>query len=189
MAKRFSVTLTRATPVWGSVVVPSGFTRRSLAPRVAESGIAIQRVPAGIDPTACPFPSSVTNSSPLSAPPSTTLCTPTARATRSSGSPPPLLGVGAAPGCGHPSAARARTVLASARVAEGRIQLFDREVDIRIGVGARDKSRFERGGREEDAAGERRLVPACKERRVGPFGIGVVANGARREVHAPHRTG
>src|SRR6185436_14418617 len=120
---------------------------------------------------------------------STTLCTSTASATRSSGS--PAVGGGAAPGCGQPSANSARNVLASARVAEGRIQLLDREVDIRIGVGARDKARLERGGREEYAAVERCFMPACKECSVGPFGIGVAANGApaRSEVHAPHRTG
>ncbi len=75
-------------PGCDSVAVPSGLIRRSLVPPLAESGTAVQRAPAGIDPTGWPFPSSVTNSSPPPSPPNTTLGTPTASATRNSGSPP-----------------------------------------------------------------------------------------------------
>src|SRR6266545_4653141 len=184
IANRFSVTLTAAMPRWGSVRVPSGFTSctRPLPP---ESGTTVHMTSAGMEPTGSPLPSSVTNSSPPPSPPNATPEAPTTSATRSSGSP---VGAGTPAGRGQ-ATARTTRKLASARFVQRRIELCDREIDVRIRVRAGDERRLERRGRQEHSAGECRPVPAREQRPVGPLGVGVVPHRSGREVHAPHRAG
>src|SRR2546422_2319938 len=161
-------------PKWRSLRVPSGFTSRN--PTV--SATTVQLVPAGIDPSGSPLPSSVTNSSP--SPPSVTLGAPTASPTRSSGSVPGVRG----DGCGraHP-AARAKR-LASPGFAQRRVELCEREIDVTIGVRARDEARLERRGGEEDAARERGPVPAREQRGVRGLRLGEIPHGTGLDVGA-----
>src|SRR6267378_7026791 len=146
---RFSVTFTTAMPRSGSVRVLSGFTRRTRE-ESAESGKTTQRTPAGTDPTATPLPASLTNSSPPSGPPIDAFANPTARPIRSSGSPP----AGCGPGDRRGHAAVARTTRLASCFAQRGIQLLEGEVDVRLGVRARDKARLERRRREEDATSQ-----------------------------------
>src|SRR5437879_3486962 len=177
MANRFSVTLTAEIPKCRSLRAPSGGTSRG--PSV--SATTVQLVPAGIEPSGSPLPSSGRNSSP--SPPNVTLGAPTAMPTRSSGSVP---GVKAA-GCGraHPAATASR--LARPGFAQGRVELCEREIDIPIGVRARDEARLERRGGEEHATRERGPVPAREERGVRGLRLGEIPHGTGGEVQPPHR--
>src|SRR6266567_7801255 len=130
---------------------------------------------------------SLMNSSPLSGPPIDAFAPPTAIAIRSSGSPGGApAGRGTLPG--QPSDAHTAT-LAAARFAQGRIELGDGEIDIRIRMRARHETGLERGGCQEDPARERGLVPACEERRVAVLRVVVIADWTRRKVRTPHRPG
>src|SRR5882672_11746210 len=166
-----------------SVLVLSGFTRRRREGST-ESGNTTHRAPAGMDPTAVPLAASLTNSSPLSAPPIDALESPTARPMRSSGS--PTTGGGARDGRGQAAVAISAR-LVSACFGECRIKLLDGEVDIGVGVRGRDEAGLEGGRREEHTPRERGLVPVREQRGVGSLRVGVVPNGAFREIDAPHR--
>src|SRR3954469_10456364 len=139
---RFSVTFTTAMPRRASVRELSGRIRRRREESV-ESGTATQRAPAGIDPTGTPLAASLTKSSPPSAPPIDAYGAPVARPTRSSGSAAAggsaPEGVPVPPPRGQPTVATSAT-LVSARFAQRRIELCDREVDIGFRVGRRDKT-------------------------------------------------
>src|SRR5258705_2971562 len=115
-------------PGGGSVLVLSGFTRRRREGST-ESGNTTHRTPAGMDPTAVPLAASLTNSSPLSAPPIDALESPTARPMRSSGS--PTMGGGARDGRGQAAVAISATVM-SAGFGQCRIQLHDGEAAIGV---------------------------------------------------------
>src|SRR2546426_8932261 len=131
--------------------------RSTLFPYTTLFRSTVQLDPAGIDPSGSPLASAGTTGSP--SPPSVPLGAPTASPTRSSGSVPGVRG----DGCGraHP-AARARR-LASPGFAQRRVELCEREIDVTIGVRARDEARLERRGGEEDAARERGPVPAREQ--------------------------
>src|SRR5574341_1088939 len=178
-----SVTLTTAMPRSGSVRVLSGLVSLSREGS-AESGVTTQRTPAGTEPTGEPLAASLTNSSPPSGPPMEAIAAPTESPMRSSGS---ALGVGAPPGrLGHPAEASSAT-LSAACFGQRRIQLPDREIDVRVGMRARDESSFERGRCEEHATCQRGLVPAREQRGVRLLRIGVVAYWTGSEVETPHR--
>src|SRR5438128_7691436 len=160
MAKRFSVTLTAEMPRCGSLALPSAVTSRS---PLALSPTICQVAPAGIAPSGAPVPSSVTNSSP--SPPRATRVTPVKRPTRSSGSAPPS-------GTSGPGRAQAvvRSVrLASAGVAQGGIQLFEREINVGLRVGAGNEGGLEGRGGEEDAARQGAAVPTREQAGVRPL--------------------
>src|SRR5437773_6692576 len=178
MANRSSVTLTIERPRCASVRVESG--RISCTPAPALSGTMVQVCPAGIAVTGCPDPSSVTNSSP--SPPTRTLAAPVASPTRTSGSAP-----GRALGGRWHAAARTARTLTSARFAKRRVELLDREIDVRIRVCAGDKGGLERRRRQKHAARQGGSVPAGEQRGVGRFRLGVVAYGSGGEVNTPHR--
>ena len=135
MANRPSVTFTAKIPGWGSLVVPSGRSRRT----PAGSGTTDQLTPAGMEPISWPVASSVRISSPPSVPPSVTLGRAAASPIRSSGSAPMVGTVGRA----HPAATAART-LATQRLCERCVERCDCVCDVRIRVRAGDESRFER---------------------------------------------
>src|SRR5687767_3792131 len=136
----------------GSVRVLSGRIRRSREAS-AESGTTTQRTPAGTDPTGTPLAASLTNSSPPSRPPIEALTAPTASPMRSSGSAP---GTGPTAGREDGHAAPASSArLTAACFGQRRIQLPERDVDVRLGVRRRDEPGLERRRREEDAARER----------------------------------
>src|SRR5438309_7710088 len=182
MAKRCSVTLTAEIPACRGPREPSGWTIRS--PPV--SGTTLREAPAGRDPTGSPFPSSVPNSSP--SPPSVTFAAAALSPTRNSGSAPGVRGAGAACGRGHAAAARASR-LASPRLAQGRVELCDGEVDVRIRVRAGDETRLEGRRREEHTPGERRAVPAREQARVRALRRRERAHGPGGQIDAPHRAG
>src|SRR5439155_1447712 len=169
-------------PTWRALRAPCGCTTRS--PPV--SGTIVQEAPAGTEPTGWPLPSSVTNNSP--SPPSVMLAAPSASPTRSSGSTPGVRG--AAEGCGRGQAAAARARrLASPRLAQGRVELCDGEVDVGIRVRAGDEPRLEGRGREEHTPGERRAMPPRKQARVRTLRLRERAHRPRGEIDAPHRAG
>src|SRR2546430_5329302 len=116
------------------------------------------------------------------------LAAPSASPTRSSGSTPG--GRGAAEGCGRGQAAAARARrLASPRLAQGRVELCDGEVDVGIRVRAGDEPRLEGRGREEHTPGERRAMPPRKQARVRTLRLRERAHRPRGEIDAPHRAG
>src|SRR6266571_3155720 len=169
MANRSSVTLTIERPRCPSVRVESGRTSCTPAPPLALSGTTVHVWPAGIAVTGWPEPSSVTNSSP--SPPTRTLAAPVASPTRISGSAP-----GRAVGGRWHAAARAARTLTSARFAKRRVELLDRELDIRIRVCAGDEGGLERRRRQEHAARQGGPVPVGEQRRIGRLRLSVVAN-------------
>src|SRR5712692_902632 len=172
-------------PRSGSVRVLSGFTRRRREGS-AESGKTTHRTPAGRDPTGVPLAASLTNSSPLSGPPTDALASPAARPIRSSGSPAaPGGGCGAPRGRGQAAASSVR--LASARFCQRRIELFDREIDIGLRVRRRNEACLEGGRREKHAASEGGLVPAREQRGVRSLRVSVAANYRMNVIRALHR--
>src|SRR2546426_8527863 len=155
--------------------------RSTLFPYTTLFRSTVQLDPAGIDPSGSPLPSSVTNSSP--SPPSVTLGAPPPSPPRGAGSVPGVRGAGC--GRAHP-VARARR-LASPGFAQRRVELCEREIDVTIGVRARDEARLERRGGEEDAARERGPVPTREQRGVRGLRLGEIPHGTGREVQPPHR--
>src|SRR6184192_2288575 len=86
------------------------------------------------------------------------------------------------------AAPSART-LARTCLAQGRVELCDGEIDIRIRVRAGDEACLEGRGREEHTPGERRAVPAREQARVRALRLGERAHRPRGEMDAPHRAG
>src|SRR2546427_254027 len=150
-------------------------------PPAALSATICQVEPAGIAPSGAPVPSSVTNSSP--SPPTTTCETPANSPTRSSGSAPGVRGAG-----GGQAVVRSAT-LASAGVAQRRIQVFEREGNVGIRMGAGDKGGLEGRGGEKHAACQGSAVPAPEQGDIGRRAHGPPRRAAPRDLAGRGKAG